>query len=225
MSPVPRSLWGCQHRIEQPQEVAPGGFEVGIDRHRIHFGPSDFVVAGIVPDLDVGDFTEGCVLAPVDAVTIEPSEIVLVAGDGAERHVPHHLGPGIGIVHIDERKRLTRDVAKQAAVIGRQSHLAGILFGRVLVRRRPVDTLGRNDLDRHPMQHAEVLAGGDEVFDLRRVVGSDEVSRVHLCRCGRVEKSDQDGKCGKDSEAMRSPSQCAIHMNSSLRHMAADAGI
>src|SRR5208283_1700408 len=147
-----------ENRIEQRLVKASSYIEIGIDRQRFDFGASYFVVAGIVADLDINDLEKRLVAAPVLAVAIEPAQIIVVGRYWPEHFVPDHLLGGHRIVSVDDRKRLTRDVADQAAMVGGQSGLARVLFGRLGVGLRPVDALGRLDLDRHTVLDAHVRA-------------------------------------------------------------------
>src|SRR5208283_4420561 len=147
-----------ENRIEQRLVKASSCLEVGIDRQRFDFGASDFVVAGIVTDLDVSDLEERLVAAPVLAVAIEPAQIVVVRRYWPEDLVPDHLLGRLRIVSGDHRERLTRDVANQAAMVGRQPGLARVLFGRLGVGLGPVDALGWLDLDRHTVLDAHERA-------------------------------------------------------------------
>ena len=78
-------------------KYSAGFLKIGIDRHRIDFGPSDFIIARIVPDFDVSDLTKRRVVAPVRAVAVEPTQIVVVPRYRPEYDVPHNLGRGFGI--------------------------------------------------------------------------------------------------------------------------------
>ncbi len=206
-----------EHRVQESEEVAAGFLEIGIDRHRIDFGATDLVVAGVVPDLDVGDFAEGRVLAPVHAVAIEPAQIVLVAGDRPERDVPHDLGAGIGIVRIDDWERLAGHVTNEAAMVRRQPHLARILFGRILIRRRPVDALGRHDLDRHSVEYSQVLSGRDEILNLRCIVRGDHIAGLHSGQSGSDGDSEYEQQHGESFDKPVSKFVCMIHNECFLR--------
>src|SRR5208283_4794516 len=74
---------------EQPQSV--GRLEVGIGGQRLDFGPADEVVTGIVAELAVQDFKERLVVAGVNRVAVEISQIVVVRLNRAEYVVPHDL--------------------------------------------------------------------------------------------------------------------------------------
>src|ERR1019366_7758363 len=203
-----------ENRIEQRLVKASSYIEIGIDRQRLDFGASYFVVAGIVADLDINDLEKRLVTAPILAVAIEPAQIVVVRRYWPEHFVPDHLLGGHRIVSVDDRKRLTRDVADQAAVVGGQPGLARVLFGRLGVGLRPVDALGWLDLDRHTVLDAHVRAWWEQVFDLVRVVRSDEIPGFYLGRYRRIGNSDQKHQSSQNSAAPGSPSDCAFHVAS-----------
>src|SRR5580704_18977947 len=70
-------LWG-KLGTEQEQPQAIGLFEVGIGRQRLHFGSTNEIVTGIVPELSIRDFEKGLVVAAVDRVAIEVAQIVII---------------------------------------------------------------------------------------------------------------------------------------------------
>ena len=81
-------LRGRQQGKQAEQPKASGCLEIGIGRHRIYFGASDQVVAGVVTDLSVRDL-HGLRLARgfVFAVTVEKTKIVIVRLDRTEHVV------------------------------------------------------------------------------------------------------------------------------------------
>src|ERR1019366_9006839 len=204
------------NRREQRLVKASGCLEIGIGRYRLDFGASDFVVARIVADLDVSDREVRLVAAPVHAVAIEPAQIVVVRRYWPEHFVPDHLLGRQRIVSVGDRKRLTRDVSVQAAMVRGQPGLARVLFGRLGVRLRPVYALCRLDLDRHAVQDAHIRAWWDQVLDLGRVVRGDEIPGLYLGRYGRVANPDHQHQSSQNSAAPCSPSDCAIHADPSF---------
>ena len=61
-------------------------------------------------------------------LAFEKAQIVIVARDWLEVLVPHDLGRDVGIVGIEQRERLSGDVAKQVAMVRREAHLARNIF-------------------------------------------------------------------------------------------------
>src|SRR5271170_1445885 len=71
-----------------------------------------------------------------------------------------------------------------------QADLRRILFGRVLVRRRPIDALSGHDVHLHSVRHHVVNARRDQVFDLRGVLRSDNISGLYSGPGGDGEQTD-----------------------------------
>src|SRR3984957_17586331 len=95
-------LWG-KLGTEQEQPQAIGLLEVRIGRQRLHFGSADEIVAGVVPELSIRDFEERLVVAAVNRVAVEVSQIVIVGLNRPENVVPNDLGRDVRIVCVDQR--------------------------------------------------------------------------------------------------------------------------
>src|SRR5271155_6247750 len=100
-----------QNRVEAEQPVAAGLEEIGISRKRLDFGAADEVIAGVVADLEIFDLTRLRTPLLVFGIAVVEAQIVVVRGDGTEDVVPDDLDGDIGIVGVDQRKRLTSDKA------------------------------------------------------------------------------------------------------------------
>ena len=169
-----------ENRIEAEQPVAAGRLEIRIGRQRLDLGAADQVVTGVVTNLEVLDLAGLRTLLLVLGVAVIEAQIVVVGGDRAEHVVPDDLDGDVGIVGVDQRERLTGDKADDRALVLREPDLRGVLFSRILIRRRPVDALGRHDLHRHPVLDLVVDARADQVFDLGGIFGRDEIARFDL---------------------------------------------
>jgi hypothetical protein len=159
--------------------------EIGIDRHRLDFGPSDFVVAGVVANLDVIDYAMRPAELGVLLVAIEEAQIVIVGRDWTEYVVPHQLVGDERIVRIEQGERLPRNVADQAAMVIAEPDLCGIFLGRFLVRRRPINALRGHDVHPHAHRRAVVDTGRHEILHQIRVFGGDDLARLDLRVNGR----------------------------------------
>ena len=96
-----------------------GDFEIGVNRHRFDFGPADQIIAGVVTDLKIFDLLELRALLDERAVAIVKAQIVIVGRDGPEDVVPHHLGRHIGVIRVDQWKRLARDITDYSSLVFR----------------------------------------------------------------------------------------------------------
>ena len=170
-----------EHRVQPGEPVASGPEKVRIDRQRLDLGAADQGVAGVVADLHVEDRPVGLVIAAVFARAVVEAKIVVVGTDRPEGIVPDNLLGGVRVVHIHERERLAGDVAGDAPMVGREPHLRGVFFGRFLVRWRPLDALGGDDLHRHAALHLVVHAWRDQILDLGRVLDRDKIAGFDLC--------------------------------------------
>src|ERR1039458_8754276 len=72
---------GRQFGTEQEQPQAVGNLEVGIDGNRLDLGSADEIITGIVPLLQVFDWKIGLLVAGVNRLAIEISQIVVVGAD------------------------------------------------------------------------------------------------------------------------------------------------
>jgi hypothetical protein len=111
-------------KSEQPDAI--GLFEIRIDRQRIDLGTSDEVVAGIVADLEILDLPFLRTVPLVRAVAIIETQVVVVGRDRTEDIVSDDLVGNVGVVGIDQRKWLPRNVTDDAAMVGAEAHLAGV---------------------------------------------------------------------------------------------------
>src|ERR1019366_9146971 len=135
-------ILGREFGTEQEQPQAVGILEVGIDRKRLDLGSADQVITGVVPCLIVPNCKVGLIAAAVNRVAIVISQVVVVIADRTPQGVPDNLGGDVGIVGVDQREGLSGDIADDGAMILRELYLRRIFFGRVLVRRRPINALG-----------------------------------------------------------------------------------
>src|SRR5271156_593581 len=111
---------------------------------------------------------------------LNPAHIEVVSVKRSEGEVPHDLGGGLRIVFIDERKGQSGDEILELAVRGK-GDLRRILFGGGLVGRWPIQVASRNYLHLHALFDEDEVPGTYQPLDLRRVVGSNNVSGLHLC--------------------------------------------
>src|ERR1039458_9284697 len=177
---VPANLLRRQDRIEGEQPDAAGQLEIGVGRDRLDFGGAHQGVTRIMADLDVLDLARLRAGFFVGRLTVVKAQVVVIAGDRAEDVVPDDLLGDLGVVRIDQRERLAGDVTDQAPVVLGKEYLRGIFLGRILVRRWPIDALGRYDLHGHPVLDFVVHARRHEFFDLPRVAGGYKITRLHL---------------------------------------------
>ena len=173
-----------KNRIEAEQPVAAGGLEIRIGRQRLDFGAADQVITGVVTDLEILDLAGLRALLLVLGIAVVEAQIVVIRGDRAEHVVPDDLDRDVGIIGVDQRERLTGDEADDRSLVPRQLYLRRILFGRILIRRRPIDALGRHDLHRHAALDLVVDAGAYQVFDLGCILRGDEITRLDLSMTG-----------------------------------------
>ncbi len=130
-------------------------------------------------------------------LAFEEAQIEVVGRDRPEVLVPHDLGRDIGIIGIEERKRLPGDVAQQVAMVRGEAHLARVLFGRILVRRRPIDAARRHDVHLHALGDRDEGAGTDQRADLLRILRSDDVACLDLgVKIRRKKNRSGDHQCG-----------------------------
>ena len=94
--------------------------------------------------------------------------------------VPHDLERDLRIVRVDLRERQAGDVVLDRAAVGRELDLAGVLLGRLLVRRVPLDLLVGDDRHRHAVLDAPLDARRDEVLDLVDVGLVDHRARCEI---------------------------------------------
>src|SRR6266849_736599 len=122
-------------------------------------------------DLDIYDLrTLRLAGGSVLAVAIEEAKIVVVGLNRPEHVIPDDLDRDFGIVGVDEREGLPRDVTHDRTLVARECDLRRIFLGRILIRRRPIDSSRGDDLHRHPLINLVENAGRDEVFDLRLIL-------------------------------------------------------
>src|SRR5713226_10760362 len=143
-----------------------GHLEVRISRHRIDFGASNQIVTGVMAELEVFDLSLLWTLCLILCVAIEEAEIVVVRGDRTKYVIPDDLHTDIGVVGVDQREGLTGDVSEQAAMVLGEPDLRRIFFGRVLVWRRPIDALSRDDMHLHPALDLVVYSRRHHVLHL-----------------------------------------------------------
>jgi len=149
-----------QHRVQTEDPEPAGHLKVRVNRHRLDLGAADQVVAHVVTNLEVFDLLGLCSMGLIFGIAVVKAQIVVIRVERLVHQVPHDFHAGIRIVRIDQWKRLAGYVSDQAAMIVCQTHLPGVLFGRVLVRRRPVDSLSRHNLQRHAVLDLVVDARG-----------------------------------------------------------------
>jgi len=98
-------------------------------------------------------------------------------------------------------------------MILRELHLRRIFLGRVLVWRRPIDAHGGDYFHRHPVPHFVQHARRNKILHLRRVVRSDEVTRLDACfpRQAQGRQRQQCNTSGDDRFAK--PQHLQLHSN------------
>src|SRR5208282_4359882 len=174
------------------------------------------VVARVMADLEVLDLARLRTTLLVGRLTVVKAQVVIIAGDWAKDVVPDDFFGDLGVVRIDQRERLAGDEAGQAAMVVGKAYLRGIFLGCVHVWRRPIDALGRYDLQRHPVLDLVIDARRDQFFDLRRVAGGDEVARLHLRGRGRYAEHECERKrCNGHDELRGSVENFIDHLCSS----------
>ena len=150
-------------------------------------------------------------------LAFEEAQIVIVARDWLEVLVPHDLGRDVGIVGIEQRERLSGDVAKQVAMVRREAHLPGIFFGRILVRRRPRDAAARDDVHLHALGDCDERARTDQRANLTRVLRGDPIAGLNLGAGGSESKCQRGENCDdgqRDAESVRFFHILKYHFNS-----------
>src|SRR5208337_2658066 len=153
-----------------------GGLEIRIRRQRLHFGTADQIVAGVMSDLEILDLAGLRALLLVLGIAVVESQIVVIRGDRAEDVVPDDLDGDVGVVGVDQRERLTGDKADHGPFVLRKTNLRGILLGRILVWRRPIDALRRHDLHRHAALDLVVNTWAYEISNFLRILARDEIT-------------------------------------------------
>src|SRR5260370_31458889 len=160
--------------------------KVGIDGQRLDFGSSNQLVTSVVAKLEVLYLAALWTLGLILSIAIEEAEIIVVGGDRTEHVVPDDLHADVVVVGVDQGERLTGDIAEQAPMVLGEPDLRRILFGRILVRRRPVDALSRDDMHLHPALDLVVNPRRHQVLHLAGVVRCDQIAwldlRVAWCR-------------------------------------------
>src|SRR5579871_4982424 len=114
------------------------------------------------------------------ALAVIEAQIVVITGDWPKDVVPYDFVRDVGIISIDERKRLAGDVANHGAMVLTKADLTRILFRRVFVRWRPVHALSRGDVKLHPLRYHVINALRRQVLNLRGVLWADDVSWFDL---------------------------------------------
>ena len=104
--------------------------------------------------------------APVGLRThdLDIADVRIIGVLRTEAEIPHHLGCDLRIVRVEQRKRLARNVILQLALVI-EADLRGVLLGCRLVGRRPFESLGRRDLDPHPLFDEVEVSRTHEVRD------------------------------------------------------------
>ena len=185
-----------------------GSLEIRVGRHRLDLGASDIGVARQMPGL--GHQHQLLLRAGIlpRYLAFEIAQIEVVGRDRLEVLVPHDLGRDVGIVGIEDGERLPGDVAEQVAMVWGQAHLARVLFGRVLVRRRPIDAARRHDVHLHALGDCDVGARADQRADLRRILWRDDVAGFDLGMSRRNREGHREKGCdnchpGRGTEFVR----------------------
>src|SRR5579864_150354 len=188
-----RTLWR-KHRVKGEQPVPAALLEVGIYRQWFNFGASNQVVARVVADIDIVDYLLLLARTDILACTVKVSQIVIVALDRPEHVVPDDLLGDEWIVRVDQRERLPGDVTHETTMVIGKTNLRRVLLGRVLIRRRPLDSLSRYYVHLHSMLHHIVDARRYQVLDLGRVLGRDDVAGFDAStRCSNCHRRRQHG--------------------------------
>src|SRR5229473_4130199 len=99
-----------------------GDLEVGIDRHRIDFGPSNQIVTGVMAELEVLYLAALWTLGLILGVAVEEAEIIVVRSNRTEHVVPDDLHTDVVVVGVDQGEGLTGDVDEQAAMVLREPY-------------------------------------------------------------------------------------------------------
>src|SRR5271154_2442748 len=138
---------------------------------------------------------------------LNPAHIEVVSVKRSEGEVPHDLGGGLRIVFIDERKGQSGDVILELAVRGK-GDLRRVLFGGGLIRRWPIQVVSRNYLHLHALFDEDEVSGTYQPLDHRRVVGSNNVSGLHLS----TSRDDSRNNCNHQRESSDCNKPTESHM-------------
>src|SRR6267154_1858810 len=112
-------------------------------------------------------------------VGFDIADIEIVGETRAEAEVPDDLSCDLGIIWIQQRKRLSSDIVLEHTV-GREGHLRRVLLGRFLVWRRPINATGRYDIELHSLLHKEHVSGAKKGAYFRGVVAGDRISGLYV---------------------------------------------
>ena len=193
---------GRESGIRRRAHPDVGSLEIRIGRQRFDLGASDVGVARQMAEL--GHLHQLLLRAGIllRHLAFEVAQIEVVGRDRLEVLVPHDLGRDVGIVGIEYRERLPGDVAEQVAMVRGQTHLAGVFFGRILVRRRPIDAARRDDVHLHAPRDRDESARTHQRADLLRILRRDRIAGFDLAMSWSEDEC-QRGKNCDDGQQIR----------------------
>src|SRR5262249_38122921 len=199
-------------RVKSGHCIASRMQKVGIYRHGLDLGAAHFVITGIVSGLIIPKRFVWLALTRVDALGIEEPEVIVIGRDWPKEVVPHDLVGDVRVVWIQQWKWLPCHETHERTMVRAQANLRRVLLGRFLVGGRPIDALGRNDLDGHAVLKAPEYPRADEVFHLVSIVTGNEVPGLDLGahRAGEHEEQHSEG----DEEPHKPDTKISVAMHS-----------